>query len=58
VIYKTDDYATLRGLEQIAYAQYKATAFLNKIRGISAKNPNITTYMEAAKNFLKTIIGE
>lgn len=49
-LFRTDDYATQRGLEQIVHDLYNAP--LDKINGISPNNPNLQKYMEAANKFL------
>ncbi len=51
-VYKTDDYAAQRGLEQRVYEQYPE-APLNKIRAIDPKNPNYQKYIEAADRYLQ-----
>jgi len=54
-LYETDDYATMRGLEQIAYDEYHPV--LNKIRPIDPSNPNGQGYLNAAKAFLACVGG-
>ena len=54
VIERTDVYAQQRGLEQLAHDAYPPA--LNRIRPISPTNSNLTTYMDAAGEFL-TIYG-
>ncbi len=51
VIYRTDDYEELRGLEQVVYDRYP-DACLNKQRPISLRNPRRGIYLKAAANFL------
>jgi len=48
-VWRTDDYATQRGLEQMLYT--KAKAPYDKIKPISPNNVNIEEYMRAGKNF-------
>ena len=55
ILYKTDDYATMRGLEQIEYERYHPA--LNKSRPISPSNPNGRNYLTAARDFLDCIGG-
>jgi hypothetical protein len=49
-MYKTDNYAKQRGLEQILHDLYNPP--LNKIKPISPRNPNLDHYMDEAKKFL------
>ena len=49
-VYRTDSYAAQRGLEQTLHNLHNPP--LNKINPISPNNPNITTYMNAASDFL------
>jgi RHS repeat-associated protein len=51
VVYRTDDPAARRGLEQMLYDRYPSAA-LNKIRPISEANPRMNSYLEAAQRFL------
>ncbi len=55
VMYRTDNYATQRGLEQLLYEQYP-NAPLNRMRGIDPRNPNIEAYRRAADVFLNTLL--
>ncbi len=55
VIARTDVYAQQRGLEQLAHGAY--TPALNRIRPISPTNSNLTTYMDAADDFLSIYGG-
>lgn len=50
-VWRTDDYATQRGLEQILHD--RTIAPLDKINPISPKNVKIDIYMQAARNFLR-----
>jgi hypothetical protein len=50
-VHKTDIYAEQRGLEQILHINYKPQ--LNKIGGISPKNPNAQKYNQAAQDYLQ-----
>jgi len=56
-VHRTDNYSEQRGLEQVIYnanPQAKsANGGLNKIKPISDKNTNKTTYENAAKDYLK-----
>lgn len=49
-IYRTNDAAAQRGLEQRLYDQYHAP--LDKIRPISPTNPRLVEYLDAADRFL------
>jgi hypothetical protein len=53
IIYETDDYATMRGLEQYLYEQHLDSATLNKIKAISDSNPNKAKYIHAAEDCLR-----
>jgi hypothetical protein len=53
-VYRTDSYATQRGLEQKLYELYPKAIF-NKIRAIDPNNGNIKTYMAAADKFLEEL---
>jgi len=59
VEHRTDVYAQQRGLEQILYDRYPGARLenggFNKIRGISPSNPNMTTYMQSAWDFLQLL---
>ncbi len=61
VEYRTDVYAQQRGLEQVLYDRnpgaQAANGGLNKIRGISPKNPNGPGYMNAAQDYLDAMDG-
>lgn len=50
-VYRTDDYATQRGLEQTLMNFYSPR--LNILNGISPSNPNYDTYMDAAQTYLQ-----
>jgi len=50
-IHHTDSYMQQRGLEQMLYDKYAPP--LNKIRPISPRNPNLQSYLNAAKEFLE-----
>jgi RHS repeat-associated protein len=50
IVYRTDDYATQRGLVQLLYDEFLPP--LNNIRPISSKNPKIELYIDLAKLFL------
>ncbi len=54
VKHRTDDYATQRGLEQKQLDTERGR--LDKIRGISPKNPNREKYMNAAEEFLRNLL--
>jgi hypothetical protein len=47
--YRTNDYATQRGLEQLLHDDWLPP--LNKIRPISPRNPRIDEYMETGRSF-------
>jgi hypothetical protein len=48
--YSTDDYDAIRGQEQSRIDFYKTQGNSgNKINGISPSNPNLSSYMDAAK---------
>jgi hypothetical protein len=49
VEYRTDDYATQRGLEQLMHDEFVPA--LNKIRPISKSNPRIDDYLLAGQRF-------
>ena len=51
-VYRTDEYAAQRGLEQMFYDTFKPV--LDLIRPISPQNPNAARYMEAAKRYLES----
>jgi RHS repeat-associated protein len=51
-VYRTDDYATQRGLEQMLHDAFKPV--LDLIRPVSPQNANAGRYMEAAKRYLET----
>lgn len=55
VIARTDVYAQQRGLEQLAHDAYSPA--LNRIRPVSRSNPALTTYMDAADDFLSVYGG-
>jgi hypothetical protein len=50
-VYRSDDYATQRGLEQVIHNRYQPP--LNRIRPISPSNRNYDRYMNAANRFLE-----
>jgi hypothetical protein len=54
-VYRTDDYATQRGLEQMLYdaspSALSSNGGLNRIRPISQRNPRFEEYMRAARSF-------
>ena len=47
---KVDDYAVQRGREQMLHEQYQP--LLNKIRPIGPRNPQLQSYLDAARRFL------
>jgi len=49
-VYRTDVYEDQRGLEQILHDTYNPP--LDKIRPISPRNPNLDTYLDAARRYL------
>jgi hypothetical protein len=51
VLHRTDDPATLRGLEQLEYEQREPT--MNAIRPISPRNSRGEEYLNKARDFLK-----
>ncbi len=55
--YRTDNYSEQRGLEKVIYDKnpeaQSSNGGLNKIKPISDKNKNKTTYEKAAKDFIK-----
>jgi hypothetical protein len=53
--FKTNDYATQRGLEQMLHDTYKPP--LDKINGIDPKNPKRQEYLDEAKDFLRRLLG-
>lgn len=55
VIARTDVYAQQRAQEQLAHDAYSPS--LNRIRPVSPRNSNLTTYMDAADNFLSIYGG-
>lgn len=60
VVHKTDDHATLRGLEQEVKEKYSATADranggYNKVNGISPNNPKKSSYERAAQQHHQTM---
>jgi hypothetical protein len=55
IVARTDIYAQQRGLEQLAHDAYAPA--LNRIRPISPTNPNRTTYLDAAEDFLSIYGG-
>ena len=55
VIARTDVYAQQRGREQLAHDAYMPA--LNRIRPISPAKPNLTTYLDAADEFLANYGG-
>jgi hypothetical protein len=55
VVYRTDVYAQQRGLEQILHDLYKAP--FDFINPISSRNPNRSSYLDAAKKFLDLLAG-
>jgi|GEM_PF-3913845 len=61
-VYRTDDYATQRGLEHLLYKAHSKTASkanggLNKIKAIADKNKKKDSYLDAAQNFLNQLIN-
>jgi RHS repeat-associated protein len=54
-LYRTDNYATQRGLEQMVHEQFKPP--LNRIRPISPLNPRGPGYLDAAQRFLDSLQG-
>ena len=50
-VWRTDDYAQQRGLEQILHERHNPP--LNKIHPISPHNRRINEYLRAADDFLK-----
>lgn len=60
-MYETNVYAEQRGLEQMLYDAYPgaqaANGGFNYVRGISDRNPNLATYMQAAESFLRGFNG-
>jgi hypothetical protein len=54
-VYKTDDYATRRGLEQMLYDLYMPP--LNSNRPIRIGNSNTAIYLDAANAFLNNLLG-
>jgi hypothetical protein len=56
VEYRTDVYAEQRGLEQVIYDRYpgamQVNGGFNKIAAISSSNPNYSSYMQAARDYL------
>ncbi len=52
-VWKTDNYAEQRGLEQILHVNYAPP--LNKINPISPQNPKLTFFKDAAEKYLKEI---
>lgn len=54
-IYPTDIYAEQRGLEQYLHDTLKPP--LNKINPISPNNPNLKSYLNAAKRYLNKLGG-
>jgi YD repeat-containing protein len=50
-VYRTDDYATQRGLEQVVHDRYQPP--LNHIRPISPNNARRDVYMRAAERYLE-----
>ena len=55
IIARTDIYAQQRGLEQLIHEAYSPS--LNLIQPISPTNPNLTTYLDAADDFLSIYGG-
>ncbi|NOY55282.1 MAG: GIY-YIG nuclease family protein [Actinobacteria bacterium] len=55
IIARTDIYAQQRGLEQLIHEAYSPP--LNLIRPINPTNPSVTTYLDAAAEFLSTYGG-
>ena len=49
-VYRTDVYEAQRGLEQLLHDTYNPP--LNKIRPISPTNPNLQSYLDAARRLL------
>ena len=49
-IAETDDYATQRGVEQMAHEQYEPP--LNRIKGIRDNNPRRQEYMDAGQKYM------
>jgi hypothetical protein len=54
-IYRTDNRAARRGLEQILHDRYEPP--LNGIGGIDPNNPNRQRYLAAARAFLRRLRG-
>jgi RHS repeat-associated protein len=52
-VWKTDDYAEQRGLEQILHDKYHPP--LDKVNAISPRNPYINIYTNAAQRFLQGV---
>jgi hypothetical protein len=59
VVYRTDDYAVQRGLEQMLYdaspSALSSNGGLNRIRPISQRNPRLEKYMRAARPFAERL---
>jgi len=55
IVARTDIYAQQRGLEQLIHEAYSPP--LNLIQPISPTNPNLTTYLDAADDFLSIYGG-
>ncbi|MGL5406013.1 MAG: hypothetical protein ACRDAX_04370 [Propionibacteriaceae bacterium] len=50
-VYKTDDYDTTRGLEEVLYQEHPE-AYMNKVKPISSRNGKAAKYRSAAKELL------
>ena len=53
VLYRTDSYFERRGLEQLIYLKYSATAKLNHQNAVRASHALRGLYFGAAKRYLK-----
>ena len=50
-VHRTDSYAAQRGLEQQLHERYKPS--LDKLNGVSRRNPRAPEYRQAAEEFLQ-----
>ena len=51
-VFRTDDYAERRGLEQLLHDAFPESS-LNRQRGLDLRNQNLSTYLEAAYEYLR-----